>query len=134
MKQVPLPFVHGKSTPTIDENESFGEDGSSTSEINDATSSARTSVTKHDLEEARDEVKEILKMSRTETQLINTWRVILLLLLVITAAAVSSITFALLQQEEDAAFKASVRSATFLLLSAAVTLYSYFPIDVPSTV
>jgi hypothetical protein len=59
-------------------------------------------------EEDRDEVKEIQKMSQTETRLIRTWRVILLVLLVVTAAAVSSITYVLLKREEDAAYKATV--------------------------
>jgi hypothetical protein len=109
-------FVDGERNPNFDDDESLGDDGSCNSKANDASSSARTSVTKYDLEEARDEVKEILKMSRTETQLINTWRVILLLLLVITAAAVSSITYVLLKQEEEAAFKVSVRTTAFFFL------------------
>jgi hypothetical protein len=58
--------------------------------------------------EGRDEVKEIQNMSRVETRLIRTWRVILLVMLVIAAAAVSSITYVLLRREENAAYKATV--------------------------
>jgi hypothetical protein len=60
--------------------------------------------------EARDEIKEIQNISRTETRLIRTWRIILLALFVITAAAVSSITYVLLKQEEYVTFQASVRT------------------------
>jgi hypothetical protein len=60
--------------------------------------------------DARDEIKEIQNISRTETRLIRTWRFILLALLVITATAVSSVTYVLLQQQEKATFQASVRT------------------------
>jgi hypothetical protein len=60
--------------------------------------------------EARDEIKEIRNISRTETRLIRTWRIILLALLVITAAVVSSTTYALLRHREYVAFEVSVRT------------------------
>ena len=71
--------------------------------------SHRTST---DSSSGRDEVKEIQKMSRMETQLIQTWRGVLLFMLVITAAAVASITYALLTKEENAAYKATVRAVS----------------------
>jgi hypothetical protein len=90
------------------------EDGMDEKSTNDNSASADnsasgdTAISGH--EEARDEIKEIQNISRTETRLIRTWRIILLALLVITAAAVSSITYVLLEQKEYAAFQASVRT------------------------
>jgi hypothetical protein len=84
-----------------DENKGANNDNNS--------NSGDTAISGYD--EARDEIKEIQNIRRTETRLIRTWRIILLVLFVITAAAVSSITYLLLQQEEYAAFQASVRTA-----------------------
>ena len=75
--------------------------------------------------ERRDEVKEIQKMSRLETRLIRTWRVILLVMLVITAAAVSSITYVLLKREENAAYKATVRRSLSITFPFHNILYRY---------
>ena len=92
----------------------YDEDASSMSDNDGEASKGGGTVatgksSNHEYEEGRDEVKEIHKMSRRETQLIRTWRVILLVMLVITAAAVSSITYVLLRKEEHAAYKATVR-------------------------
>jgi hypothetical protein len=84
------------------------EDGMDETIANDNSNSGDTAISGYD--EARDEIKEIQNISRTETRLIRTWRIILWVLFVITAAAVSSITYLLLQQEEYAAFQASVRT------------------------
>jgi hypothetical protein len=83
------------------------EDGIDETSASDQSASGETAISSYG--EARDEIKEIQNISRIETRLIRTWRIILLVLLVITAAAVSSITYILLQQEEYAAFQASVR-------------------------
>jgi hypothetical protein len=83
------------------------EDGVDETSANDQSVSGDTAISGYG--EARDEIKEIQNISRIETRLIRTWRIILLVLLVITAATVSSITYILLQQEEYAAFQASVR-------------------------
>ena len=87
---------------------SMSDDDGQSSKGGISVASCRTSP--HQAEEARDEVKEIQKMSQMETQLIRTWRVILLVMLVGTASAVSSITFLLLQKNENTAYKATVRS------------------------
>jgi len=87
---------------------SMSDDDGQSSKGGMSVASARTSP--YQAEEARDEVKEIQKMSQIETQLIRTWRVILLVMLVGTASAVSSITFLLLQKNENTAYKATVRS------------------------
>jgi hypothetical protein len=86
----------------------FIEDGINQKRTNDHSISADSAISGYD--EARDEIKEIQNISRTETRLIRTWRIILLALLVITAATVSSVTYVLLQQQEYAAFQASVRN------------------------
>jgi len=75
-------------------------------------------------EEARDEVKEIQKISLAETRLIRTWRVILLILLVATAATVSSLTYNLLRNKERDANKATVCTHVnrkFHILDAVIT-------------
>lgn len=82
------------------------EDGIDQKGANDHSTSADTAISGYD--EARDEIKEIQNISRTETRLIRTWRIVLLALLVITAATVSSVTYVLLQQQEYAAFQVSV--------------------------
>jgi hypothetical protein len=84
------------------------EDGVNDSATNDASTSFDTATCGKD--DARDEIKEIQNISRIETRLIRTWRLILLALLVITATAVSSVTYVLLQQQEKATFQASVRT------------------------
>ena len=82
---------------------------SRTDDSSSITRSSQQSNAHHQSEEVRDEVKEIQKMSRRETQFIRTWRIILLVMLVGTAAAVSSITYELLRNNETTAYKATVR-------------------------
>jgi hypothetical protein len=84
------------------------EDDLDEKDANDSSTSIHIAVSGYD--EARDEIKEIQNISRTETRLIRTWRFVLLALLVITAAAVSCVTYVLLQQQENATFQASVRT------------------------
>jgi hypothetical protein len=84
------------------------EDGVDEKSTNDNSTSVDTN--NYGYGEARDEIKEVQNISRTETRLIRTWRIILLALLAITAAAVSSVTYVLLRQEEYVAFEVSVRA------------------------
>ena len=97
------------SFPRIEENASSlsDDDAGDSKGRRDSVETSISSSHRFD-ESGRDEVHEIQKMSRTETQLIQTWRGVLLFMLVITAAAVSSITFALLSKKENAAYRATV--------------------------
>jgi hypothetical protein len=103
-----LPITHEEDGSSVSDTD--GEGSSKAGGVTVGTAGDSKSFSGHESEQGRDEVKEIQKMSRTETRLIRTWRVILLVMLVITAAAVSSITYVLLRREENAAYKATVRS------------------------
>jgi len=58
--------------------------------------------------EKRDEVKEVQKMGRADTDRVRTWRFIVRAAMLMTSLAVTLTTFSFLKLEDDNDFKAAV--------------------------
>ena len=56
----------------------------------------------------RDEVKEIQKMTHTDTARVNRWRVAATMVLLLTAVAVTATTYSILKKEEAGNFDTGV--------------------------
>ena len=66
------------------------------------------------IQNRRDEVVEVRKMSSKDTNRLRWWRVIMTGVLLLTACAITFTTYTLLEQQEDKNFKTAVRFASCL--------------------
>ena len=71
----------------------------------DATTHFAASVAS---DESRDEVKEVEKATRAETNRLRLWRIVVTVVLLLTALAVTLTTYKLLQHQEHKSFETAV--------------------------
>ena len=67
-------------------------------------------------EEERDEIAEVHKFSRKDTNRIRLWRLIIAMVLLVTALTVTLTTYKILKSEQDESFDTAVSERMFLFL------------------
>lgn len=91
-----------------DESPSFDDPASEVSVSNDINSSKNTDLSPSPVPK-RDEVKEIERASKKDTDYIRAWRYLLILTLSATACAVTLTTYRFLEENQTDSYKESVR-------------------------
>ena len=90
-------------------NGAVDDDDDDGNELEDGTTS---DVDADPVEDRRDEVGEVRKMSSKDTNRLRLWRIVVTGVLLLTAFAVTFTTYTLLEQQEDENFQTAVRDRT----------------------